>query len=276
MKKLLPNILLASVFLIGLALLLYPAISNYVNTRHQSHAVASYEKDVLKLKPEDYTPILQAAQDYNTTLLDNPDRFLQTDEEAAVYQALLNPTNSGIMGYVEISKIGVKLPIYHGTDESVLQVGAGHVEGTSLPVGGAGTHCAISGHRGLPSAMLFTDLDKLVVGDTFAIHVLDQVLTYQVDQILVVEPSDLSTLEIDPAKDYCTLITCTPYGVNSHRLMLRGLRIENATEQAPADAGTPTTVQTPYDATAGMIVIGILALVVIILIRSASQRRGER
>ena len=276
MKKLLPNILLASVFLIGLALLLYPAISNYVNTRHQSHAVASYEKDVLKLKPEDYTPILQAAQDYNTTLLDNPDRFLQTEEEAAVYQALLNPTNSGIMGYVEISKIGVKLPIYHGTDESVLQVGAGHVEGTSLPVGGAGTHCAISGHRGLPSAMLFTDLDKLVVGDTFAIHVLDQVLTYQVDQILVVEPSDLSTLEIDPAKDYCTLITCTPYGVNSHRLMLRGLRIENATEQAPADAGTPTTVQMPYDATAGMIVIGILALVVIILIRSASQRRGER
>ncbi len=276
MKKLLPNILLASVFLIGLALLLYPAISNYVNTRHQSHAVASYEKDVLKLKPEDYTPILQAAQDYNTTLLDNPDRFLQTEEEAAVYQALLNPTNSGIMGYVEISKIGVKLPIYHGTDESVLQVGAGHVEGTSLPVGGVGTHCAISGHRGLPSAMLFTDLDKLVVGDTFAIHVLDQVLTYQVDQILVVEPSDLSTLEIDPAKDYCTLITCTPYGVNSHRLMLRGLRIENATEQAPADSGTPTTVQTPYDATAGMIVIGILALVVIILIRSASQRRGER
>ena len=276
MKKLLPNILLASVFLIGLALLLYPAISNYVNTRHQSHAVASYEKDVLKLKPEDYTPILQAAQDYNTTLLDNPDRFLQTDEEAAVYQALLNPTNSGIMGYVEISKIGVKLPIYHGTDESVLQVGAGHVEGTSLPVGGAGTHCAISGHRGLPSAMLFTDLDKLVVGDTFAIHVLDQVLTYQVDQILVVEPSDLSTLEIDSAKDYCTLITCTPYGVNSHRLMLRGLRIENATEQAPAEAGAPTAVQTPYDATAGMIVIGILALVVIILIRSASQRRGER
>lgn len=276
MKKLLPNILLASVFLIGLALLLYPAISNYVNTRHQSHAVASYEKDVLKLKPEDYTPILQAAQAYNATLLDNPDRFLQTDEEAAVYQALLNPTNSGIMGYVEISKIGVKLPIYHGTDESVLQVGAGHVEGTSLPVGGAGTHCAISGHRGLPSAMLFTDLDKLVVGDTFAIHVLDQVLTYQVDQIQVVEPSDLSTLEIDPAKDYCTLITCTPYGVNSHRLMLRGLRIENAAEQTPADVGTPTTEQTPYDATTGMIVIGILALVVIILIRSASQRRGER
>jgi sortase A len=275
MKKLLPNILLASVFLIGLALLLYPAISNYVNTRHQSHAVASYENDIAKLAPEDYTPILQAAQAYNTTLLDNPDRFLQTDEEAATYQSLLNPTGNGIMGYVEISKIGVKLPIYHGTDESVLQVGAGHVEGTSLPVGGIGTHCAISGHRELPSAMLFTDLDKLVVGDQFAIHVLDQVLTYQIDQVLVVKPSELDSLEIDPAKDYCTLITCTPYGVNSHRLMLRGLRVENAAEQAPAEASAPTAEQTPYDATAGLIVIGILALVVILLVRSASRRKGE-
>lgn len=275
MKKLLPNILLASVFLIGLALLLYPAISNYVNTRHQSHAVASYENDMAKLAPEDYTPILQAAQAYNAALLDKPDRFLQTDEEAATYQSLLNPTNNGIMGYVEISKIGVKLPIYHGTDESVLQVGAGHVEGTSLPVGGAGTHCAISGHRGLPSAMLFTDLDKLAVGDAFAIHVLDQVLTYQVDQILVVKPSELDALEIDPAKDYCTLITCTPYGVNSHRLMLRGLRVENAAEQAPAEVSAPTAVQTPYDVTPGLIVIGILALVVILLVRSASRRRDE-
>jgi len=275
MKKLLPNILLASVFLIGLALLLYPAISNYVNTRHQSHAVASYENDIAKLAPEDYTPILQAAQAYNTTLLDNPDRFLQTDEEAATYQSLLNPTGNGIMGYVEISKIGVKLPIYHGTDESVLQVGAGHVEGTSLPVGGIGTHCAISGHRGLPSAMLFTDLDKLVVGDLFVIHVLDQVLTYQIDQVLVVKPSELDSLEIDPAKDYCTLITCTPYGVNSHRLMLRGMRVENAVEPAPAEASAPTVEQAPYDATAGLIVIGILALVVILLVRSASRRKGE-
>jgi len=275
MKKLLPNILLALVFLIGLTLLLYPVISNNINTRHQSHAVASYEKDISKLAPEDYTPILQAAKAYNATLLEKQDRFLQTDEDAAVYQTLINPTSSGIMGYVEIEKIGVKLPIYHGTDESVLQVGTGHVEGTSLPVGGAGTHCAISGHRGLPSAMLFTDLDKLLVGDTFVIHVLDQVLVYQVDQTLVVEPSDLDALEIDPAKDYCTLITCTPYGVNSHRLMLRGLRVENAMEQAPAEVSAPT-VQAPYDATAAMIVIGILLLLVILLIRSVSRKRGKR
>jgi sortase A len=178
------------------------------------------------------------------------------------------------MGYVEISKIGVKLPIYHGTDESVLQVGAGHVEGTSLPVGGAGTHCAISGHRGLPSAMLFTDLDKIVVGDTFEIHVLNQVLMYQVDQILVVEPSNLDALEIDPAKDYCTLITCTPYGINSHRLMLRGVRVENAMEQAPAEISVLPTVQEPYDATPALIVIGILSLVAILLIRSIRRKRG--
>ena len=275
MKKLLPNILLVSVFLIGLALLLYPAISNYVNTRHQSHAVASYEDDLAKLAPEDYTPILQAAQAYNAALLDKPDRFLQTDEEAAIYQSLLDPTSNGIMGYVEIEKIGVKLPIYHGTDESVLQVGAGHVKGTSLPVGGIGTHCAISGHRGLPSAMLFTDLDQLVVGDTFVLHVLDQTLTYQIDQILVVKPSDLDALEIDPTKDYCTLITCTPYGVNSHRLMLRGIRTENAAQQPTTAATAPLAEQTPYDATAGLIVIAILALVLVLLIRSIGRKKAS-
>ena len=276
MKKLLPNILLALVFLVGLTLLLYPAISNKINTRHQSRAVTSYEKDISTLAPEDYTPMIQAAEAYNAALLDRKDRFLQTDEDAAIYQALINPTGSGIMGYVEISKIGVKLPIYHGTDESVLQVGAGHVEGTSLPVGGLGTHCAISGHRGLPSAMLFTDLDKVVVGDTFEIHVLNQVLLYQVDQILVVEPIELDALEIDPAKDYCTLITCTPYGVNSHRLMLRGVRVENAAEQPSAEISVLPTVQEPYDATAALILIGILSLLAILLIRSIHRKKGQR
>ena len=271
MTKRQSNILLAIVFLAGLALLLYPMISNYVNTRHQSHAVASYEKSVAKLKPEDYTPILQAARDYNATLAENKDRFLQTDEEAAVYQTLLNPTGNGIMGYIEIEKIGVKLPIYHGTDESVLQVGAGHVEGTSLPIGGLGTHSAISGHRGLPSATLFTDLDQLEVGDGFVIHTLDQVLTYQIDQIVVVVPSDMSALEIDPAKDYCTLITCTPYGVNSPRLMLRGVRVETIAEQ-PEQQQLTVTEQTPYDATAGLIVIAILALALILILRSFRRR----
>ena len=275
MKKLLPNLLLAAVFLAGLTLLLYPTISNYVNERHQSHVVSTYESDLAQLPQEDYGPMLQAAEEYNTELAKNPDRFLQTDEEAAIYQSLLDPTSNGIMGYVEIEKIGVKLPIYHGTDESVLQVGAGHVEGTSLPVGGIGTHCAISGHRGLPSAMLFTDRDQLVVGDTFVLHVLDQTLTYQIDQILVVKPSDLDTLEIDPTKDYCTLITCTPYGVNSHRLMLRGIRTENAAQQPTTAATAPLAEQTPYDATAGLIVIAILALVLVLLIRSIGRKKAS-
>ena len=274
MKKLLPNLLLAAVFLAGLTLLLYPTISNYVNERHQSHVVSTYESDLAQLPQEDYGPMLQAAEAYNAELAKNPDRFLQTDEDDAKYQAQLNPTQNGIMGFVEIDAIRVKLPIYHGTDESVLQVGVGHIEGTSLPVGGTGTHSAISGHRGLPSAMLFTDLDKLKVGDTFRIHTLDQVLTYRIDQILVVEPSDLTALEIDPAQDYCTLVTCTPYGINSHRLMLRGVRTQNAAEPTatvPASTEEPET----YASTAALIAIGVLILAAILLTRSLIRSRQE-
>ncbi len=274
MKKLLPNLLLAAVFLAGLTLLLYPTISNYVNERHQSHVVSTYESDLAQLPQEDYGPMLQAAEAYNAELAKNPDRFLQTDEDDASYQAQLNPTNNGIMGFVEIDSIRVILPIYHGTDDSVLQVGVGHIEGTSLPVGGTGTHCAISGHRGLPSAMLFTDLDKLKVGDTFRIHTLDRVLTYRIDQILVVEPSDLKALEIDPAQDYCTLVTCTPYGINSHRLMLRGVRTQNAAEPA---AAVPATEEEPeaYASMAALVAIGELILVAILLTRSLIKSSRE-
>lgn len=274
MKKLLPNLLLAAVFLAGLTLLLYPTISNYVNERHQSHVVSTYESDLAQLPQEDYGPMLQAAEAYNVELAENPDRFLQTEEDDAKYQAQLNPTLNGIMGFVEIDAIRVKLPIYHGTDESVLQVGVGHIEGTSLPVGGTGTHSAISGHRGLPSAMLFTDLDKLKVGDTFRIHTLDRVLTYRIDQILVVEPSDLTALEIDPAQDYCTLVTCTPYGINSHRLMLRGVRTENASEPA---ATVPVSTEEPeaYASTAALVAIGVLILAAILLTRSLIRSRQE-
>lgn len=274
MKKLLPNLLLAAVFLAGLTLLLYPTISNYVNERHQSHVVSTYESDLAQLPQEDYGPMLQAAEAYNAELAKNPDRFLQTDEDDASYQAQLNPTNNGIMGFVEIDSIRVKLPIYHGTDDSVLQVGVGHIEGTSLPVGGTGTHSAISGHRGLPSAMLFTDLDKLKLGDTFRIHTLDRVLTYRIDQILVVEPSDLKALEIDPAQDYCTLVTCTPYGINSHRLMLRGVRTQNAAEPA---AAVPATEEEPeaYASTAALVAIGVLILAAILLTRTLIKSSRE-
>ncbi len=277
MKKLLPNLLLAAVFLVGLTLLLYPAISNYVNERHQSHVVSSYESDIAELPKEDYGPILAAAEEYNKELAQNPDRFLQTEEEDANYQSQLNPTKNGIMGYVEIDSISVKLALYHGTDDSVLQVGAGHVEGTSLPVGGKGTHCAISGHRGLPSAMLFTDLDKLKVGDTFSIHALDRVLTYQVDQILVVEPSDLEALEIDPEQDYCTLVTCTPYGVNSHRLMVRGARTADAAVHAAADAAVLSDEPEAYDPVPALTVIAALSLIAILLVRAVVKNsRAKR
>lgn len=275
MKKLLPNLLLAAVFLAGLTLLLYPTISNYVNERHQSHVVSTYESDIAQIPKEDYGPMLQAAEAYNAELAKNPDRFLQTDEDDAKYQAQLNPTNNGIMGFVEIDAIRVKLPIYHGTDESVLQVGVGHIEGTSLPVGGTGTHSAISGHRGLPSAMLFTDLDKLKVGDTFRIHTLDQVLTYRVDQIQVVEPSDLTALEIDPEQDYCTLVTCTPYGINSQRLMVRGIRTQNATEPTATVSAASDQEPEAYASTAALVAIGLLALAVVLLVRSIVRSKQE-
>lgn len=278
MKKLLPNLMLVLVFVAGLTLLLYPTVSNYINTLHQSHVVSSYEAEVAKHQAEDYTPLREAAEAYNAALAANPDRFLQTDEEQADYNALLNPFDNGIMGYVEIDKIGVKLPIYHGTDDSVLQVGAGHVVGTSLPIGGAGTHSAISGHSGLPSALLFTNLEQLKIGDTFSLHVLNDTLNYRVDQIQVVEPSDLTALDIVPDQDYCTLVTCTPYGINSHRLMVRGVRTQDETpETVPASAQTIETSTEPYDATPALIAIGILAsILLLLLIAEKKTRRRNR
>ncbi|MBQ1188425.1 MAG: class C sortase [Peptococcaceae bacterium] len=155
-----------------------------------------------------------------------------TEEEKEIYEKTLDVSGTGIMGYIEIDSIDVSLPIYHGTEDSVLQIAVGHLDWSSLPVGGAGTHCVMSGHRGLPSAKLFTHLDELVEGDTFVVRVLDEVFTYEVDQILIVEPEDVSALTIEPGNDLCTLVTCTPYGINSHRLLVRGHRIENEVASA--------------------------------------------
>lgn len=283
MKKLLPNLMLVVVFIAGLTLLLYPTVSNYINTIHQSHVVSSYEEEVAKHQATDYTQILNAAEEYNAALAANPSRFLMTDEDLAAYNAQLNPLNNGIMGYVEIDKINVKLPIYHGTDESVLQVGAGHMAGTSLPTGGAGTHCAISGHSGLPSALLFTKLDQLKIGDLFTLHVLDETLTYRVDQILVVDPNDLTALEIVPDQDYCTLVTCTPYGINSHRLMVRGVRTQ---DEATSENGETYQFEIlPIDAfelAPALMAILLLLIVILLLIgleqktRSRKHTRGSR
>ncbi|MCD8022279.1 MAG: class C sortase [Lachnospiraceae bacterium] len=217
------------IFFVGLSVLLYPSVSNWWNERVQTRAISTYDEAVANLSGIDYSAYFEAAETYNEALqalgsaaaLANP-KLLDGYEET------LDITGTGIMGYVTIEKINVELPIYHGTDESVLQVGAGHLEGSSLPVGGAGTHSVISAHRGLPSALLFTNLDQMEIGDTFTITVLDQVFTYEVDQITIVLPDETENLYIEEGKDYCTLMTCTPYGVNTHRLLVRGIRIENA------------------------------------------------
>jgi sortase A len=226
-KKHVTTILLVVLLLTGVSLLLYPTVSDYWNSFHQSQAIAGYAETVTDINQDRYEQLLQEAGEYNRTLLDKENRFLLTEEENEEYEELLNVTDTGIMGYVEIPKINVSLPIYHGTDEAVLQVAIGHLPGSSLPVGGTGTHCVISGHRGLASAKLFTNLDELETGDTFQIRVLNEVLTYEVDQIRIVEPEEISDLDIDPEMDYCTLVTCTPYRVNSHRLLVRGHRIAN-------------------------------------------------
>lgn len=206
----------------GLSLLLYPTISNHWNSLHQSRAISSYAEHVSALDEEMCEQIWKAAEEYNQALLERTDRYVFDEERAAEYERQLNISGNGIMGYVEIPSINCKIPVYHGTSESVLQIAAGHVEWSSLPVGGASTHCVISGHRGLPSARLFTDLDKLEVGDVFYLQVLNKTLSYMVDQILVVEPQDIEALQIEKGKDYCTLVTCTPYAKNTHRLLVRG------------------------------------------------------
>lgn len=220
-------ILLVAVLFAGLSLLLYPLVADYWNSMHQSQAIATYIEDVTELDDSVYDALWEEAQNYNAELLTDENRFFPNEEEQQRYEQLLSISDDGIIGYIEIPSIDVTLPIYHGTSEEVLQVAIGHIEGSSLPVGGASTHCVISGHRGLPSSRLFTDIDQLSEGDTFTLLVLGESLTYEVDQIRIVEPDDVSLLAIEEWQDLCTLVTCTPYGVNSHRLLVRGHRVEN-------------------------------------------------
>lgn len=219
-------------FLLGIGLLLYPTVSDYWNGLHQSRAIASYDAAVQELDTAQYDEMLAEARAYNETLLQNPARFTSTEAETAHYRELLDVSGTGIMAYVEIPKLGTRLPVYHGTDDAVLQIAVGHIEGSSLPVGGAGTHTVLSGHRGLPSAKLFTDLDQLENGDRFVLHVLGDALWYEVDQILTVLPEEMDALAIDAQEDYCTLVTCTPYGVNTHRLLVRGHRVAGGADGA--------------------------------------------
>ena len=230
MKNKLSNILLILILVAGLSLILYPSFSDYWNSFTQSKVIVDYTKQIENLDEEKYDRILQEAYAYNESLIDRRNQYLLSEEQKAEYNELLNVSGIGIMGYIEIPAISVTLPVYHGTDDSVLQIAIGHLEWTSLPVGGESTHCVLSGHRGLPSAKLFSDLDKLAVGDVFVLRVLDEVLTYEVDQIHIVEPHETESLLIEEGKDYCTLVTCTPYGINTHRILVRGYRIENAAE----------------------------------------------
>ena len=233
MKQRILNFILTLILITGLSLLLYPSVSNWWNAKHQSRAIASYSEAIEKVDTAAYEAARASAMAYNRTIPMDKSRFEMSDEQRALYDRELNLAGDGIMGIIEIPDIGVELPLYHGTSEAVLQVAAGHIEGTSLPVGGPGTHCALSGHRGLPSARLFTDLDQLSEGDVFLMHILNETLTYQVDQILIVKPYELEGLAVEEGKDYCTLVTCTPYGINTHRLLVRGVRIETVLEKAP-------------------------------------------
>lgn len=237
-KRSIGTLVLVSIFLVGLSLLLYPTVSDWWNSMHQTRAISTYAESVAGLDDAEYDALLAKARAYNESLVGRGGRYELTEEERQEYESLLSVDGTNVIGSIDIEKIGLTLPIYHGTDPSVLQVGVGHLEGSSLPVGGPSTHAVITGHRGLPSAKLFTDLDQLEVGDTFVISVLDETLTYEVDQIRIVEPTELSGLAIEEGQDLCTLVTCTPYGINTHRLLVRGHRVENAKEgpRVSADA----------------------------------------
>ena len=255
-------------------MLLYPSFADWWNSFHQTQAIATYSEQVADIDDEKYEEIWNAAWDYNQSLLKRTNSYLLSDAQKAEYDSLLDVGGTGVMGYIEIPSIKVALPIYHGTDEAVLQVAVGHLEWTSLPVGGESTHCVVSGHRGLPSAKLFTDLDQMQVGDTFIFRILDEVLTYEVDQIRIVEPSDTSELSIIKGKDLCTLITCTPYGINSHRMLVRGHRVDNAEEARVVRVTADATQIEPIIVAPIVAAPMLLVLLVILMIPKPKKRRN--
>ena len=276
MNKKLSTVLLLVVFLAGLSLLLYPSFSDWWNSSRQTQVITQYAEAVAQMDNDSYDEILKSAREYNASLLDRFNSYLLTDEQKARYNSELNFSGDGIMGYVEIPSINVALPVYHGTEEEVLQVAVGHIEWSSLPTGGESTHCVVSGHRGLPSARLFTDLDKLEIGDYFVLNVLNQIMTYQVDQIKIVLPHETEDLLIAQGEDYCTLVTCTPYGVNSHRMLVRGTRIENLEEakviRVTADA---VRIEPILVAPAVAAPIFLVLLILLMLPKPKNKRRND-
>lgn len=274
MKKHLSTIILILIFLIGLSLVLYPTVADYWNSLHQSRAIATYAEEVAHIDTEKYTAVWQDAVAYNQSLRERGNIFILSDEQKIAYDQLLNIGGNGVMGYIEIPAIGVSLPVYHGTDEAVLQIAIGHLEWTSLPVGGESTHCVVSGHTGLPSAKLFTNLNQLEKGDTFLFRILDETLTYEVDQINIVLPHETDLLHIEEGKDLCTLVTCTPYGVNSHRLLVRGHRVENA-EIAKVIRVTADAMQIEPLIVAPIVAVPML-LILLIMVMFGGRKGGRR
>ena len=252
--------ILVGVMVLGLGIMAYPTFSNWWNSFHASRAIASYSSAVENVDKEKLDAMIEAAHEYNRKLAEKKNPLAITDEEREEYNSLLDISGTGVIGYITIRSINVYIPVYHGTEESVLQIAIGHLDWSSLPVGGEGTHALLSGHRGLPSAKLFSDLDQVRGGDIFTVTVLNQMISYEVDQIRIVEPSDLSELTIEKGKDYCTLITCTPYGINTHRLLIRGHRVANEGGDlvVPAEA-----YRIPYYITIPAIAIPLLFLFLI-------------
>ena len=267
------NILLVFILLAGLSLLLYPSVSDYWNSFRQSQVISNYAETMHEIDPDRYKHLIESARAYNQTLIDRPNAYLLSEEQQRQYEELLDVSGIGAMGYIEIPTIQCSIPIYHGTSDAVLNIAVGHLEWTSLPVGGESTHCVLSGHRGLPSAKLFTDLDKLVVGDLFMFRVLDEILTYEVDQIMIVEPHEVESLKIEEGKDLCTLITCTPYGINSHRMLVRGHRVENR-EEAKTVRITGDAIQIEPTIVAPIVALPILLILLIGVM--LPQRHGRR
>ena len=286
MKKRLPSILVGLLFLVGLGIMIYPTVSNQWNTYRQNKLISNYEKIVDDMSDEDFSQEWQNAQAFNETISGNnvfADVFGEKpkDSENSEYNRVLNMNNDGIMGYISIPEINIKLAIYHGTSDDVLQTGVGHINGSKLPIGGESTHCVLAAHRGLPSAELFTDIDQLQTGDKFYLHILDKVLAYEVDQILpMVDKDDHQTLQnalsITEGQDYVSLFTCTPYGVNSHRLIVRGHRVEYNGEEDVKQSVGDRMLESIKNYYMLILVLGLsITILVIIIMRYVLIKRNK-
>lgn len=270
------TIILVAIFLAGLCILLYPTVSDFWNEKRQSQAIMNYDDLILDLTPEDYSEHFRKANEYNRKLRLISSPFIGHTELADEYYSVLDINGDGMMGYITIEKIKVQLPIYHGTSDKVLNSAVGHVEGSSLPVGGQNTHCVLSAHRGLPSAKLFTNLDKLEEGDVFTIKILDQLFTYQVDQILIVVPDKIDDMYVVPGEDYCTLVTCTPYGINTHRMLVRGTRIENIEEEKKINVITDAYQIDPLIVTPAVAAPMLAALLIFLMVKSSKNKKSAK